>query len=108
MTQPDNTSWLGWVVSAVVGGLTGALAWFGRRELKRFDSRLDEHADQLLDLQQDRIRRADLDELRESLNATVKNSYEMTERNVERRHTEHREDAAELRGMLQEILRENR
>ena len=105
MTQPDNTSWLqdGWkVAQALFGGIVGIVVGIAKRESNRIDKALRSHSDKLDDLQSNRVTREDFDELRESLTATVVNSYERLEKISDRRHEENRGDLSWIRDKMLE------
>jgi hypothetical protein len=112
VSQPDPTpAWLVSPLSWLALFLLGLVSWFGRREMKRIDEALEEsekaakaHAERIIALEESRVSRDDLDELRESLTASIINGVERLEKGVDRRHQEHREDREAFRKELRESL----
>jgi len=67
----DARSPFHWVL--VLAG--GVVAWFVKRDYRRVDDTLKDHAQQIDELQKDRVTKNDFDELRASITATITNGF---------------------------------
>lgn len=106
VTQPPETPlWFyGWKVFQAIGAVLIAMfVWLVKREIKRVDDTLHEHAGKIGELQLNRVTKDDMDELRASLTATVTNGFQLLDRRVDVRHEEHLERYREGRDDMQYI-----
>lgn len=91
------TKWLAdHIPEGAIIGMLAIIRWLGMREIKRIDDELDSNTKDIADLKKDKITTRDFDELRGSMTASITTAFELLDKNVERRHSENRDDRESL------------
>jgi hypothetical protein len=79
----DDNHWIEWLL----GGYVAIMTWLGKREVRR----VDDHDIRIRTLESNRVTHDDIDELRQSLTASMVNVCERLENQTRTMHEENRE-----------------
>lgn len=99
------------LVVLILGGLMSLVNFLLRREVKRIDDSLANAQKEINDLKQNRVMKVDVDELRDSMVASINNAFHRienqiqttaadTEKRTDEMHEENRETSRDIQGHL--------